>query len=188
MWMMQWIVSIGELKYFFGKTSKASSRIGNKAWKHGMSSIYINLPSQSGNKVYKWLFPSIRFYCFDASYDLTHGSDPVICESSSIIPKGTEVRWALVTTAQLSSAEAAAAAAAGVDTGVGLGINLFSTALLHLEHRQVLLKVQMEKKASTRKSTIQSISGSNLENVQHWLKETWNESDTNHLLKEVTVR
>ena len=72
-----------------------------------------------------------------------------------------------MTTAQLSSA-----AAAGVDMGVGLGIKLFSTALLHLEHRQVLLKVQMEKKASTRKSTIQSISRSNLENVQHRLKET----------------
>ena len=56
--------------------------------------------------------------------------------------------------------------------GVGLGIKLFSIALLHLEHRQVLLKVQMEKKASTRKSTIQSISRSNLENVQHRLKET----------------
>ena len=56
--------------------------------------------------------------------------------------------------------------------GGGLGIKLFSTALLHLEHRQVLLKVQMEKKASTRKSTIQSISRSNLENVQQGLKET----------------
>ena len=149
--------------------------------------IYINLPSQSGNKVYKWLFPSISFYCFDASYDLAHGSDPVFCESSGIIPEGTEVRWALVTTAQLSSAEAAASAA-GVGTGMGLGINLFSTALLHLEHRQVLLKVQMEKKASTRKSTIQSISRSNLENVQHRLRKIWNVSDTNHLLKEVTVR
>ena len=72
--------------------------------------------------------------------------------------------------------------------GVGLGIKLFSTALLHLEHRQVLLKVQMEKKASTRKSTIQSILRSNLENVQHWLRKTCNVSDTNHLLKEVTVR
>ena len=56
--------------------------------------------------------------------------------------------------------------------GAGLGIKSFSTALLHLEHRQVLLKAQMEKKASTRKSTIQSISRSNLENVQHRLKET----------------
>ena len=72
-----------------------------------------------------------------------------------------------MTTAQLSSA-----AAAGVGMGVGLGIKLFSTALLHLEHRQVLLKVQMEKKASTRKSTIQSISRSNLENVQHRLRKT----------------
>ena len=73
-----------------------------------------------------------------------------------------------MTTAQLYSA----AAAAGVCMGAGLGIKLFSIALLHLEHRQVLLKVQMEKKASTRKSTIQSISRSNLENVQHRLKET----------------
>ena len=72
-----------------------------------------------------------------------------------------------MTTAQLSSA-----AAAGVGMGAGLVIKLFSTALLHLEHRQVLLKVQMEKKASTRKSTIQSISRSNLENVQQGLKET----------------
>ena len=180
---MQWIVSIGELKYFFGKTSKASSRIGNKAWKYGVTSIYINLPSQSGNKVYKWLFPSIHFYCSDASYDFTHGPDPLVCESSSLTPEGTDVRWALVTTAQLSSV-----AAAGVGMGAGLGIKLFSTALLHLEHRQVLLKVQMEKKASTRKSTIQSISRSNLENVQHRLRKTWNVSDTNHLLKEVTVR
>ena len=183
MWMMQWIVSIGELKYFFGKTSKVSSRIGNKAWKYGVISIYINLPSQSGNKVYKWLFPSIHFYCSDASYDFTHGPDPVICESCGLTPEGTDVRWALVTTAQLSSA-----AAARVGMGVGLGIKLFSTALLHLEDRQVLLKVQMEKKASTRKSTIQSILRSNLENVQHRLRKTWNVSDTNHLLKEVTVR
>jgi hypothetical protein len=62
-----------------------------------------------------------------------------------------------MTTAQLSLA-----AAAGVGTGTGLGIKRFSTALLHLEHRQVLLKVQMEKKASTRKPTIQSILRSNL--------------------------
>ena len=72
-----------------------------------------------------------------------------------------------MTTAQLSSV-----AAAGVGMGAGLGIKLFSTALLHLEHRQVLLKVQMEKKASTRKSTIQSILRSNLENVQHRLRKT----------------
>jgi len=65
-----------------------------------------------------------------------------------------------VTTSQLYSA--AAAAAAGVCMGAGLGIKLFSIALLHLEHRQVLLKIQMEKKASTRKSTIQSILRSNL--------------------------
>ena len=122
-------------------------------------SLYINLPSQSGNKVYKWLFPSIHFYCFDASYDFTHGPDPLVCESSSLTPEGTDVRWALVTTAQLSSA---AAAAAGVWMGAGLGIKLFSIALFHLEHRQVLLKVQMEKKASTRKLTIQSILRSNL--------------------------
>ena len=91
MWTMQWIVSIGELKYFFGKTSKASSRIGNKAWKYGVTSIYINLPSQSGKKVYKWLFPSIHFYCSDASYDFTHGPDPVICESCGLTPEGTDV-------------------------------------------------------------------------------------------------
>ena len=159
MWTMQWIVSIGELKYFFGKTSKASSRIGNKAWKYGVTSIYINLPSQSGNKVYKWLFPSIHFYCSDASYNFTHGPYPLICESSGLTPEGTDVRWASVTTSQLYSA---AAAAAGVCMGAGLGIKLFSTALLHFEHRQVLLKIQMEKKASTRKSTIQSILRSNL--------------------------
>ena len=61
------------------------------------------------------------------------------------------------------------------------GSKWFSTALLHLEHRQILLKAQMEKKASIRKSTIQPISRSNLENVQLWLGKTWNESDTNHL-------
>ena len=54
--------------------------------------IYINLPSQSGNKVYKWLFPSIHFYCSDASYDFTHGPDPVIRESSGLTPEGTDVR------------------------------------------------------------------------------------------------
>ena len=182
MWTMQWIVSIGELKYFFGKTSKVSNRIGNKVWKYGVISIYINLPSQSGNKIYKWFSPSIHFYCSDASYDFTHGPDPLVCESSGLTPEGTDMRWALVTKAQLSSA------AAGVSMGVGLKIKLFSTALLHLEHRQVLLKVQMEKTASNRKSTIQSISRSNLENVQHWLRKTWNVSDTNHLLKEVTVK
>ena len=61
------------------------------------------------------------------------------------------------------------------------GSKWFSMAFLHLEHRQILLKAQMEKKASIRKSTIQPISRSNLENVQLWLGKTWNESDTNHL-------
>ena len=61
------------------------------------------------------------------------------------------------------------------------GSKWFSMALLHLEHRQILLKAQMDKKASIRKSTIQPISRSNLENVQLWLGKTWNESDTNHL-------
>ena len=108
------------------------------------SSIYIyisitHLPSQSGNKVYKWLFPNIHFYCSDASYDFTHGPDPVVCESCSLTPEEIDVRRASVTTAQLSLA-----AAAGVGTGTGLGIKRFSTALLHLEHRQVLLKVHME--------------------------------------------
>ena len=146
--------------------------------------IYIShLPSQSGNKVYEWLFPNIHFYCSDASYDLTHGPDPVVCESCGPTPEGTDVRQASVTTAQLPSA-----AAAGVGTEAGLGIKRFSTALLHLEHRQVLLKVQMEKRVSVRKSNTQPISRSNLENVQHRLRKTWNESDTNHLFKEVTVR
>ena len=125
--------------------------------------IYKNLPSKSGNKVYKWLFPSIHFYCFDASYDFTHGPDPLVCESSSLTPEGTDVRWALVTTAQLSSATAAV-----VGVGAWLGIKFFSTALLHLENRQVLLKVQTEKMVSIRKLTIQPISRSNLENLQHW--------------------
>ena len=75
---------------------------------------YKNLPSQSGNKVYKWLFPSVHFYCSDASYDFAHGPDPVICESCSLSPEGTDVRWAIVTTAQLSSA---AAGGTGRDQG-----------------------------------------------------------------------
>ena len=49
---------------------------------------YKNLPSQSGNKVYKWLFPSIHFYCSDASYNFTHFPDPVICEICSLTPGG----------------------------------------------------------------------------------------------------
>ena len=65
--------------------------------------------------------------------------------------------------------------------GAGPGLKSSSTALLHLEHRQILLKVQTEKKASIRKSTIHLISRSNLEIVQLWLGKTWNESDTNHL-------
>ena len=78
---------------------------------------YKNLPSQSGNKVYKWLFPSIHFYCSDASYDFTHGPDPVVCESCSLTPEGTDVRWASVITAQLSSAAAEAAGGTGRDQG-----------------------------------------------------------------------
>ena len=77
--------------------------------------MHKNLPSQSGNKVYKWLFPSIHFYCSDASYDFTHGPDPVVCESCSLTPEGTDVRWASVTTAQLSSAAAEAAGGTGRD-------------------------------------------------------------------------
>ena len=161
-----------------------SHRVGHDWSDLAVVYIYItHLPSQSGNKVYKWLFPNIHFYCSDASYDFTHGPDPVVCESCSLTPEGTDVRRALVTTAQLSLA-----AAAGVGTGAGLGIKRFFTAFLHLEHSQVLLKVQMEKRVSVRKSNTQPLSRSSLENVQHRLRKTWNESDTNHLLKEVTVR
>ena len=88
-----------------------------------------------------------------------------------------------MTTAQLDSA---AAAAAGVCMGAGLGIKLFSIALLHLEHRQVLLKVQMEKKAS-RKSTTQPNAKTNSENLQYQPRKTWSESDTNDLPKKMVV-
>ena len=74
-------------------------------------------------------------------------------------------------TAQLSLA----AAVVGMGAGVGVGwpgSKWFSTAFLHLEHRQILLKVQTEKKASIRKSTIHLISRSNLEIVQLWLGKT----------------
>ena len=54
--------------------------------------MYKNVPSQSGNKIYKWLFPSIHFYCFDASYDFTHGPDPDIRDSCGLIPEGTDVK------------------------------------------------------------------------------------------------
>ena len=54
--------------------------------------MYKNLPSQTGNKVSKYVFPSIHFYCFDASYKFAHDPDPVICESCSLTPKGTDMR------------------------------------------------------------------------------------------------
>ena len=54
--------------------------------------IYKNLPSQSGNKICKWLFPSIHFYYSDASYNFIHGPDPDICVSCGLTPKGTDMR------------------------------------------------------------------------------------------------
>ena len=50
--------------------------------------IYKNLPSQTGNKVCKRLFPTIHFYYSDASYNFIHGPDPGVCESCSLTPKG----------------------------------------------------------------------------------------------------
>ena len=54
--------------------------------------MYKNLPSQPGNKVSKYVFPRIHFYCSDASYKLAHDPDPVVCESCSLTPERTDVR------------------------------------------------------------------------------------------------
>lgn len=53
---------------------------------------YKNLPPQTGNKLCKWLFPSIHFYYSYASDNFIHGSDPDICECCGLTPKGTDVR------------------------------------------------------------------------------------------------
>lgn len=37
-------------------------------------------------------FSKHTFLLPDASYDFTHGPDPVICESSGLTPKGTNVK------------------------------------------------------------------------------------------------
>lgn len=34
----------------------------------------------------------IHFYCFDDSYNFTHGPDPVIRDSCGLTPEGTDVR------------------------------------------------------------------------------------------------
>jgi hypothetical protein len=38
------------------------------------------------------LFPSIHFYCSDASYNIIHGPEPGVCEGCDLIPKGTNMR------------------------------------------------------------------------------------------------
>ena len=68
----------------------------------------------------------------------------------------------------------------------GPEIKWFPTALLCWHHRQVLLKVQMEKKTS-RKSTTQPNAKTNSENLQYQPRKTWSESDTNHLPKKMVV-
>ena len=114
--------------------------------------MYKNIPSQSGNKIYKWLFPSIHFYCFDASYDFTHGPDPDIRDSCGLIPEGTDVRWASVTTAQLSIA-----AAGGTGRDQGSMIPYSSSVLTSQAGPSQSASGEKE----TRKSTIQSNSRSN---------------------------
>lgn len=45
-----------------------------------------------GDKVCKWLFPSIHFYYSYASYNFIHGPDPGVRESCGLTPKGTHMR------------------------------------------------------------------------------------------------
>ena len=112
----------------FSKNRKQKS---TKIW----CDTYKNLPSETGNKFCKWLFPSIHFYYSYASYNFIHGPDPDVCEGCSLTPKGTDVR----DEPQWPQTDFLIAAGTGRDQR-----SRVPTAFSQWQHGQVRLKVQME--------------------------------------------
>lgn len=160
---VEWIVVKFTLMWKLGKTSKPFSKYEINY--ENMLYIYKHLPSQTGNKVCKGLFPAIHFYYSDASYHFIHGPDPGVCESCSLTPKGQT--WEMSLSDQSPTFLISSNSGTARDQGSNDSLQLFCT------DRQVLLKVEMEK-TSIRKPTIQPNSRSNLENLQYPLMKTQN--------------